>query len=53
MRGARRQDRDVAVRPSSEANCDKIVEAAVDKFGRVDILVVGSGKNDVAEDRRP
>jgi len=39
----------VAVRPSSEANCDKIVQAAVDKFGRVDILVVGSGKNDVSK----
>ncbi len=39
----------VAVRPNSEANCDKIVQAAVDKFGRVDILVVGSGKNDVSK----
>jgi NAD(P)-dependent dehydrogenase (short-subunit alcohol dehydrogenase family) len=39
----------VAVRPSSEANCDKIVAAAVDKFGRLDILVVGSGKNDVSK----
>jgi len=39
----------VAIRPSSEANCDKIVKAAVDRFGRVDILVVGSGKNDVAK----
>lgn len=39
----------VAVRPSSEANCDKIVKAAVDRFGRVDILVVGSGKNDVSK----
>jgi NAD(P)-dependent dehydrogenase (short-subunit alcohol dehydrogenase family) len=39
----------VALRPSSEENCDKIVKAAVDKFGRVDILVVGSGKNDVAK----
>lgn len=39
----------VAIRPSSETNCDKIVQAAVDKFGRVDILVVGSGKNDVAK----
>src|SRR6058998_1188742 len=29
----------VAMRPSSEANCDKIVEAAVKKFGCVDILV--------------
>ena len=39
----------VAVRPNSEANCERIVKAAVDKFGRVDILVVGSGKNDVAK----
>jgi NAD(P)-dependent dehydrogenase (short-subunit alcohol dehydrogenase family) len=39
----------VVLRPSSEANCDKIVKAAVDRFGRVDILVVGSGKNDVAK----
>jgi len=38
-----------ALRPSSEANCDKIVDAAVKAFGRVDILVVGSGKNDVAK----
>src|SRR6266508_3619028 len=34
----------VAKRPSSEANCDAIVEAAVKKFGRVDILVVASGQ---------
>ena len=39
----------IAIRPNSEANCDKIVQAAVDKFGRVDILVVGSGKNDVSK----
>jgi NAD(P)-dependent dehydrogenase (short-subunit alcohol dehydrogenase family) len=39
----------VALRPSSEANCDKIVEAAVQKFGRVDILVVASGINKVAK----
>jgi NAD(P)-dependent dehydrogenase (short-subunit alcohol dehydrogenase family) len=39
----------LAIRPNSEANCDKIVQAAVDKFGRVDILVVGSGKNDVSK----
>ena len=39
----------VAVRPNSEANCDKIVAAAVGTFGRVDILVVGSGKNDVSK----
>jgi NAD(P)-dependent dehydrogenase (short-subunit alcohol dehydrogenase family) len=28
----------VALRPNSEANCDKIVKAAIDKFGRLDIL---------------
>src|SRR3954469_9693586 len=39
----------VAMRPSSEANCDKIVEAAVKKFGRVDILVVASGINKVSK----
>ena len=39
----------VAVRPGTEANCDSIVEAAVTAFGRLDILVVGSGKNDVSK----
>jgi NAD(P)-dependent dehydrogenase (short-subunit alcohol dehydrogenase family) len=39
----------IAKRPSSEANCEAIVAAAVEKFGRLDILVVGSGKNDVAK----
>src|SRR5947207_2305804 len=39
----------VAVRPSSESNCDKIIEAAVAKFGRVDILVVASGINKVSK----
>ncbi|MEI7805996.1 MAG: SDR family oxidoreductase [Hyphomicrobiales bacterium] len=39
----------VALRPNTEANCEKIVKAAVDKFGRLDILVVGSGKNDVSK----
>jgi NAD(P)-dependent dehydrogenase (short-subunit alcohol dehydrogenase family) len=39
----------VAVRPSSEANCDKIVDAAVKVFGRVDILVVASGINKVSK----
>jgi NAD(P)-dependent dehydrogenase (short-subunit alcohol dehydrogenase family) len=39
----------VALRPNSEANCDKIVRAAVDRFGRLDILVVGSGKNEVSK----
>jgi NAD(P)-dependent dehydrogenase (short-subunit alcohol dehydrogenase family) len=36
-------------RPSSEALCERMVEAAVARFGRVDILVVASGKNDVAK----
>ena len=39
----------VAKRPSSEANCDAIVKAAVDTFGRVDILVVASGLNKVSK----
>ena len=39
----------VALRPSSEENCDKIVKAAVDTFGRLDILVVASGLNKVAK----
>ncbi len=45
----------VAKRPSSEANCDAIVEAAVKKFGRVDILVVASGQNKVSKivDQKP
>jgi NAD(P)-dependent dehydrogenase (short-subunit alcohol dehydrogenase family) len=37
------------LRPSSEANCSKIVEAAVNRFGRADILIVASGKNDVSK----
>ena len=36
-------------RPSSEAECEGIVEAAKRRFGRVDILVVASGKNDVSK----
>jgi NAD(P)-dependent dehydrogenase (short-subunit alcohol dehydrogenase family) len=39
----------VAKRPSSEANCDAIVGAAIKKFGRVDILVVASGQNKVSK----
>src|SRR4051794_13065792 len=39
----------VAKRPSSEADCDAIVKAAVDRFGRVDILVVASGQNKVSK----
>ena len=37
------------IRPSTEENCAKIVEAGVARFGRVDILVVASGKNDVSK----
>ena len=45
----------VAKRPSSEANCDAIVKATVDKFGGVDILVVASGQNKVSKivDQKP
>jgi NAD(P)-dependent dehydrogenase (short-subunit alcohol dehydrogenase family) len=39
----------IAKRPSSEANCNDIVNVAVDKFGRVDILVVASGLNKVSK----
>jgi NAD(P)-dependent dehydrogenase (short-subunit alcohol dehydrogenase family) len=36
-------------RPASVADCEWIVEAAKLRFGRVDILIVASGKNDVAK----
>src|SRR5882724_8412972 len=39
----------VAKRPSSEANCDAIVDAAVKRCGGVDILVVASGQNKVSK----
>jgi len=39
----------VAKRPSSEANCDAIVNAAVERFKSVDILVVASGQNKVSK----
>src|SRR4030095_17214796 len=39
----------IALRPSSEENCDTIVKAAVDKFGRLDILAVASGLNKVSK----
>jgi NAD(P)-dependent dehydrogenase (short-subunit alcohol dehydrogenase family) len=39
----------IAKRPSSEANCDAIVEAAVKTFGGIDILVVASGQNKVSK----
>jgi len=38
----------VAQRPSTEADCEAIMQAATERFGAVDILVVGSGLNDVA-----
>jgi NAD(P)-dependent dehydrogenase (short-subunit alcohol dehydrogenase family) len=45
----------IAKRPSSEGNCEAIVKAAVDRFGRVDILVVASGLNKVSKivDQKP
>ncbi len=39
----------VNIRPSTEDNCNTLVAAAVKRFGRVDILVVASGKNQVAK----
>jgi NAD(P)-dependent dehydrogenase (short-subunit alcohol dehydrogenase family) len=39
----------VVKRTSSEANCDAIIDAAVKKFGRVDILVAASGINKVSK----
>src|SRR5215468_1920866 len=38
----------VNLRPSSAAHCDKIVDAAVQRFGGVDILVLASGINKMA-----
>lgn len=39
----------INLRPASEENCAAIIGAAEARFGRVDILVVASGKNDVAK----
>src|SRR5437588_238101 len=39
----------IAERPGSEASCEAIVKAAVDRFGRVDILVVAGGLNKVSK----
>ena len=39
----------LAKRPSWEANCEAIVQAAVERFGRLDILVVASGINKVSK----
>jgi NAD(P)-dependent dehydrogenase (short-subunit alcohol dehydrogenase family) len=38
-----------ALRPSSAENCEYIIDAAVQEFGGLDILVVASGKNDVSK----
>jgi NAD(P)-dependent dehydrogenase (short-subunit alcohol dehydrogenase family) len=45
----------IAKRPSSEVNCDTIVDAAVKAFRRVDILVVAGGLNKVSKivDQKP
>ena len=40
---------EMAIRTSNEGACDAIVAKAVERFGRVDILIVASGKNDVAK----
>jgi NAD(P)-dependent dehydrogenase (short-subunit alcohol dehydrogenase family) len=47
QRGARAET--VNLRPSSAENCDKIVAAAVQHFGGVDIVVLASGINKVAK----
>ncbi len=35
-------------RPNSEVDCDAIINAAVTTYGKIDILVVASGMNDVS-----
>jgi NAD(P)-dependent dehydrogenase (short-subunit alcohol dehydrogenase family) len=35
-------------RPNTEADCAAIMDAGIDRFGGLDILVVGSGLNDVS-----
>lgn len=39
----------INARPSDEAACERIVADTISRFGRLDILVVASGKNDVAK----
>lgn len=48
LEGANVACKPVIIRPNSEASCNALVEAAVEAFGQLDILVVGSGMNDVA-----
>ncbi|HEY0747914.1 MAG TPA: SDR family oxidoreductase [Steroidobacteraceae bacterium] len=38
----------VSRRPNTEADCELIMQAGVDRFGGLDILVVGSGLNEVS-----
>lgn len=38
----------VALRPNSEHDCEAIMQAGVERFGGLDILVVGAGLNDVS-----
>ena len=49
MPAARRRGRGDRRPARSEAACDAIVAKAIARFGRLDILVVASGKNDVAK----
>lgn len=39
----------INIRPSTEKNCINIIDRTVARFGRVDILIVASGKNDVSK----
>ena len=39
---------EVARRPNTEADCEAMVNAALERFGGIDILVVASGMNDVS-----
>jgi len=39
----------LAIRPTDEAACDKLVDLAVRRYGSLDILVVASGMNKVAK----
>ena len=39
----------MSIRPADETACDKLVDLAVSRFGKLDILVVASGMNKVAK----
>lgn len=38
----------IALRPNTEADCESIMQTGMDAYGGLDILVVGSGLNDVS-----